>query len=226
METKALAARQQKWLIGTVRRMKWVVSQKKDLERKAKKREAYVSKVEAKLLQQAVILRSLQQQHRKLLRTKHSGKRTNRKEHARAAKPAGNDENRMVSNLIGATRRGRINNLLDEIDSPRRAGKNKSYINSSLQSVMQNIGTGVNEPETSPVKSPVREAISEVQEVVDTSEHVKSLDFEGQSFSAEEVEEFADEVAERLQDEYISVYGEENGESEGPSEVISEEERK
>ena len=49
---RELIERQQRWLMGTVRRMKWVVSQKKQLEKDLKSRSLYVGKLETKLLKQ------------------------------------------------------------------------------------------------------------------------------------------------------------------------------
>ena len=54
-EGRDLIARQQRWLMGTVRRMKWVVSQKKQLEKDLKSRSLYVGKLETKLLKKSKV---------------------------------------------------------------------------------------------------------------------------------------------------------------------------
>jgi hypothetical protein len=56
---KALIGRQRKWLMGTVRRIKWVIKRREDVEAQLKDRSAYITKLETKLLHQAMVLRKL-----------------------------------------------------------------------------------------------------------------------------------------------------------------------
>ena len=45
--------------MGTVRRIKWVIKRREDIEAQLKDRSAYISKLETKLLHQAMVLRKL-----------------------------------------------------------------------------------------------------------------------------------------------------------------------
>ena len=54
---QAMIARQRKWLMGTVRRIKWVIKKRTETEAILKDRDAYVGKLETKLLHQAMTIR-------------------------------------------------------------------------------------------------------------------------------------------------------------------------
>jgi len=54
---QAMIAKQRKWLMGTVRRIKWVIKKRTEAEKRLTDRDAYVSKLENKLLHQAMAIR-------------------------------------------------------------------------------------------------------------------------------------------------------------------------
>jgi hypothetical protein len=54
---QAMIARQRKWLMGTVRRIKWVIKKRTETEAALKDRDVYVGKLETKLLHQAMTIR-------------------------------------------------------------------------------------------------------------------------------------------------------------------------
>ena len=55
--SQAMIARQRKWLMGTVRRIKWVIKKREETEKLLSEREGYIGKLETKLLHQAMALR-------------------------------------------------------------------------------------------------------------------------------------------------------------------------
>ena len=119
-ESRGLIQRQQRWLMGTVRRMKWVLSQKKDLEGELDKRSKYIGKLETKLLSSTHQLRSLKEELSRVTGRRMS---TSRKlKDARGGAKNTTNGGGPKQKGVGDVRRSRISGLVDShIKSPRRA---------------------------------------------------------------------------------------------------------
>jgi hypothetical protein len=198
---RELIERQQRWLMGTVRRMKWVVSQKKQLEKDLKSRSLYVGKLETKLLKQTSQIRGLRNELRKQINSK-------RKKPGRAGKKkAHNSKNIQGSGIklqpspaksvVRDVRRTKSSDLVDGIvNSPR---KTSVIVNDQINNI---VTTNASDKSAGLIRS-----ISGVLNDNDMITNADDLDeLMSRELSVSEIEEIEDTTSRKLQSQFMSMY--------------------
>ena len=210
VENREVIAKQQRWLMGTVRRMKWVIKEKKGMEKALSARSSYVGKLETKLLKQTALIRNLKrevQRHRNGAAPKGGrAARTAKKPNARTKKierkQSDEDLARSVSKDV---RRVRNSNLVDDlVRSPRRASVT---IHDQIDSIKK-----------STLEENDSELVGRISGILDSA---SSQDFEAimsQELSKEDIEAIDESTTRGLQQQFLSMYESEGGNSQGAKE--------
>ena len=136
---KALIERQRKWLMGTVRRIKWVIKRREEVETQLKDRSAYVSKLETKLLHQAMLLRKLRSSRSKAPTKSRSRPRD-------SEEPGSINIVGEASSMAASMRLSRAEDVIDAPGSP--------HLRHTLSSMMNSPRPSSRAPAASPLKSP------------------------------------------------------------------------
>ena len=197
---RELIARQQRWLMGTVRRMKWVVSQKKQLEKELKSRSLYVGKLETKLLKQTSQIRGLKNElrrHKSKVRRKAGLDEGNRLNTAIKGGGAKKPKSSPATSVVRDVRRTRSSDLVGSIvNSPRR---NSVAIEDQIDSILSTNASDKN--------AGLVPAISGVLNDKTTISNVDDLDeIMRRELSVNEIEEIEDTTSRKLQSQFMSMY--------------------
>ena len=197
---RELIARQQRWLMGTVRRMKWVVSQKKQLEKELKSRSLYVGKLETKLLKQTSQIRGLKNElrrHKSKVRRKGNLREKNRSNVGIKGGGAKKPISSPATSVVRDVRRTRSSDLVGSIvSSPRR---NSIAIEDQIDSILSTNASDKNAGLV-PAISGVLNDKSTISSVDDLDEIMR------RELSVNEIEEIEDTTSRKLQSQFVSMY--------------------
>lgn len=198
---RALIERQQRWLMGTVRRMKWVVSQKKQLEKDLKSRSLYVGKLETKLLKQTSQIKRLKNELRKQINNQRKKPGRAGKKKIRNNKDTQGSGTETQSGpakaVVRDIRRTKSSDLVDEIvNSPR---KTSVIVNDQINNILT---TNASDKNAGLIRS-----ISGVLNDNDMVTNVEDLDeLMSRELSVSEIEEIEDTTSRKLQSQFMSMY--------------------
>ena len=211
-ESRGLIQRQQRWLMGTVRRMKWVLSQKKDLEEELNKRSKYIGKLETKLLSSTHQLRSLKEELSRVTGRRMSTSRKLKDARGGAKKTLNGGTTKQKE--VADVRRSRISGLVDShIKSPRRASV-------TLQDHFDTIRNATTsfDKETGLVGkiSAILEEVGDEHVDVNSVEDLDAI--MSKQLSKEEISAIEDETSQKLQSQFMSMY---EDDEEGVSDPIN-----
>ena len=198
-EGRELIARQQRWLMGTVRRMKWVVSQKKQLEKDLKSRSLYVGKLETKLLKQTSQIRGLRNQLKRKINSKRKkpGKKIAGKNSDSIKGGNGDTSSSPARAVVRDVRRTKSSDLVDGIvNSPRR---NSTTITDQIDNI---VSTNASDKSANLIRS--------ISGVLNDKSMISSVDDLDEIMSRElsvgEIEEIEDTTSRKLQSQFMSMY--------------------
>ena len=235
-QAQALIAKQQKWLMGTVRRIKWVLKKRGELEETLKQRSKYISKLESKLLHQAMVIRKQRQRQRNTKSQRNAIRQQQRsamtaKVISRQAAAKTTPSSRSRVEKIDATpdsdspdmmspapealstargsRRARAKDIVADISSQDRAereGMDSPRLRSSLASILRDEDAV---PSPGPSTSPLRSpAPNGPPRGGDVAVEMDSI-FDGlleKEFDQDDIESFASKVSRELQKDLVEIY--------------------